>query len=110
MIVLASVMTHFGHSARRGFTLIELLVVIAVIAILAALLLPALHRAKLKALQANCISNQHQLAVAFAAYSSDHSDYIVPYPVGDTGPSSWRRSLGGFVALPPLPAPWGTPN
>jgi len=59
---------------RRAFTLIELLVVSAVIAVLAALLLPALSRAKSRAQSATCISNLHQLGVATQLYWGDNAD------------------------------------
>ena len=58
-------------SQRSGFTLIELLVVIAIIAILAAILFPVFARAREKAQQITCVSNMHQLGLAFAMYLSD---------------------------------------
>ncbi|MCE5218949.1 DUF1559 domain-containing protein [bacterium] len=73
---------------RKGFTLIELLVVIAIIAILAAILFPVFARAREKARQASCQSNQKQIGLAFKMYEQDYDEktpggYYVSWHSGD---------------------------
>jgi len=80
---------------RSAFTLIELLVVIAVIAVLAALLMPALEKARDNARRVLCVSNVRQLMLGYSMYIDDHDDYFLSY---DAYGYAWAyNALDGYI-------------
>jgi len=103
---------------RSGFTLIELLVVVAIIAILAAILLPALAQAREKARQATCLNNLKQLALAIVIYADDFNGYYFLRNEANTAPR-WADQYSAYKFTPRLPSagkvsiymcPSGNPN
>jgi len=84
--------------AVAAFTLIELLVVVALIAILAALLLPALSKAKHRAFGVQCLNNCRQLTLGWIIYADDFRGYL-PYNIGGIGGADAERAIGNRSSL-----------
>lgn len=100
--------TERGVSEFRAFTLTELLVVIAIIAILMALLLPALSRAKEKARSASCQNHLHQIGLAMQMYISDHNMY--PTALGSGSFKPWPDQLAPYDPVQWTNIAWQCPT
>ncbi len=103
-----------GHDGRRAFTLIELLVVISIIALLVALLLPTVKKAREKARAVKCKSNERQILIAIMLYASDNHSFVpptygyTPFPYDPPDPAAGRT--WAYRVRENLPGTEGDPN
>lgn len=84
-----------GIRRRSAFTLVELLVVIGIIAVLVAILLPALARARQQAMSAQCLSNLRQIGMALTMYANDNHSVIPMATINGSGVPRWHQLLQG---------------
>jgi prepilin-type N-terminal cleavage/methylation domain-containing protein len=99
-----------AQKKSTGFTLIELLVVIAILAILAALLLPALARAKDKAMRVKCTAGMKQVALGFLLWANESEKNNIPWRVSYLDGGTWFRRMNSIAAGSPAdpdPPTWG---
>jgi prepilin-type N-terminal cleavage/methylation domain-containing protein/prepilin-type processing-associated H-X9-DG protein len=103
--------------ALGGFTLVELLVVVGIIALLIAILLPALQRAREAGNKARCLSNLHQVGLAMQMYRIENHDYFYEYTLSDNttvnygyynNGGQWDNPAPNRTLLPPYPTYWTT--
>ena len=87
-------------SKVKAFTLIELMVVVAIVAVLVALLLPALEAARQNANTTGCLSNERQMGIAYRLWSADHGEYCLRPPLfncGGTGDGNFYVEMGRYL-------------